>query len=88
MKGYKAFNQDWTCFNIFQYEVGKAYIMNDNIEPCKSGFHFCRVPIDVCEYYHKNNDEYAEIYAFGKIIEDGNKCVCNKIKIIRELSYQ
>jgi hypothetical protein len=86
-KGYKAFNDDWTCVNNFKYLIGKTYIMNENeIELCKKGFHFCRVPIDVCNYYRGDNCKYAEIFASGKILENGNKCVCNQIEIIRELS--
>ena len=53
--GYKAFHNDMTCMNAFQYEVGKTYTMNDDeIALCESGFHFCVIPIDVLEYYHNN----------------------------------
>ena len=81
--GYKAFNNDMTCLNNFQYEVGKTYTMNDNeIELCKSGFHFCLVPIDVLKYYKKNeNNKFAVIKATGNIVRDYDKSVCSQITI-------
>ena len=39
VKGYKVFNPDWTCSG-FQYEVGKTFEHDGNIEMCGSGFHF------------------------------------------------
>jgi hypothetical protein len=41
MKGYKAFNYDWTCMNSFQYLIGKTYQMNEDVKLCEKGFHFC-----------------------------------------------
>ena len=38
---YKAFNSDLTCFNYFQYKIGKSYSMDGNIICCKCGFHAC-----------------------------------------------
>jgi hypothetical protein len=40
MRGYKAFNKDLTCRG-FQYEIGKTYEMDGEIEICRRGFHFC-----------------------------------------------
>ena len=40
VKGYKAFNPDWTC-KKFKYEVGKTYEMNEMPVICERGFHFC-----------------------------------------------
>jgi hypothetical protein len=89
MKGYKAFNHDWTCRNNFQYQIGKIYRMNEEeIKLCKKGFHFCQVPTDVLKYYENDDCKYAEIFASGKILEDGDKCVCNQIEIIKELSLK
>jgi len=50
-KGYKAFNKDWTCKD-FQYEVGKTYTTNEDIQMCEKGFHFCLNSCDVIEYYN------------------------------------
>ena len=49
--GYKAFNNDMKCLS-FQYEVGKTYtIPKEELEMCRRGFHFCRYPLDVKNYY-------------------------------------
>jgi len=87
MKGYKVFNSDWTCKD-FQFKVGKTYTHKGKIAHCKSGFHFCTKLIDCFNYYVFNpENKIAEVEAVDKWITDGNKTVCNKIKIIRELSW-
>jgi hypothetical protein len=89
MKGYKVFDPDWTCRG-FRYEVGKTYEHKGELELCRSGFHFCKKAIDCFRYYKFNpNNKVAEVVALGRIIEvDGDtKCVTDKIKIERELSW-
>ena len=89
MKGYKVFDPDWTCRN-FKYEVGKTYEHKGELELCRSGFHFCKKAIDCFKYYEFNpNNKVAEVVALGRIIEgDGDtKCVTDKMKIERELSW-
>ena len=79
--GYKAFNDDMTCMNKFQYEVDKTYTINANqVEICQSGFHFCMFPIDVLKYYEETS-KFAIIKASGKIIHDYDKSVCSQITI-------
>jgi hypothetical protein len=86
--GYKAFNSDWTCRG-FQYEVGKTYKTEKQIEVCGNGFHFCKSPLDVLGYYGDTfNQKYAEIEARGDIKEEGDKSCTAEIKIIKELTYQ
>ena len=89
MKGYKGFNQNMTCRG-FQYEIGKEYEMSGKIELCKRGFHFYKNIIDVRNYYSIENKDVilCEIEATGKVIEGDNKCVTNKIKIIREINKE
>jgi hypothetical protein len=88
MIGYKAFNRNWKCRG-HQYRIGQTYQMSrEEIEIGKSGFHFCRVPIDVLHYSANDDDKYAEICADDKIIERNEVCVSNKIKIIRELTKE
>ena len=50
MRGYKVFNNDWTCRD-FQYEVGKTYKHDGKISLCGSGFHFCEKAVDCFNYY-------------------------------------
>lgn len=89
MKGYKAFDSDFTCHNGFKYEVGKTYELGpgEELEICKCGFHFCENLIDVYGYYKNDLDtRVAEVEALGDIQQEGTKFVTNKIKILREVS--
>ena len=87
VKGFKGFNQDLTCRG-FQYEIGKTYEYNGEIELCSSGFHFCRKLQDVHQFYDLKTSRICEIEANGKIDNDGIKSVCARISIIRELSRE
>ena len=84
MIGYKGFDKDFKCMG-YQYEVGKTYEHGGRIDLCESGFHFCRVMADVFNYYTDANCRYAEIEALGTVKENGDKCVTDKIRIIREI---
>lgn len=89
IKGYKGFDKDLKCRN-FQYEVGKEYKHNGNIELCSEGFHFCKRLMDIYGYYNLKDEEIrvCEILASGNIIEGDDKCVTDTIKIVRELSKE
>ena len=88
VKGYKVFNPNWTCRG-FQYEVGKTFEHDGNIELCGSGFHFCQKASDCFNYYDFNsNNKVAEIEALDLVETEGNKSVTNKIHIIREIPWQ
>ena len=88
IKGYKAFNPDWTCRG-FKYEVGKTYKIDGDIEICKEGFHFCQKVSDCFNYYSFNcENKVAEVEATGIVETEGNKSVTNEIKIVREISWQ
>ena len=47
---YKGFDENLCCRG-FQYEIGKEYVQEGEIECCKSGFHACTNPFDVLDYY-------------------------------------
>lgn len=89
MKGYKVFNEDWTCRD-FKYEVGKTYEMEESPQCCDRGFHFCTNLADCFNYYSFNtNNKVAEVEALGEIDKDNDdtKHCTNKIKIVRELAW-
>ena len=87
MKGYKVFNEDWTCRD-YQYEVGKSYEMDEEPICCSRGFHFCEKLIDCFDYYLFNSkNKVAEIEAYGEIDTEDNKSCTNKIKIVKELTW-
>ncbi len=90
MKGYKAFNKDWTCRG-FQYEVGKTFKCDGELKMCDSGFHFCTNLADCFTYYSfdKEKTVIAEVEAIGQVLENGSdsKCCTDEIKILKELSW-
>ena len=89
MFGYKGFNKDFQCINGFQYEVGKTYELEDDIQVCHRGFHFCDNPLEVLKYYPPNTSRYAIVKAIGDIQHDawwnGKHCT-DKITIVREIT--
>ena len=87
IKGYKVFNPDWTCRG-FQYEVGKTFKYNGNIEMCGAGFHFCQKISDCFNYYDFNsNNKVAEVEAIGHTETRDDKSVTDEITIIKELTW-
>ena len=90
MKGYKVFEPDWTCRG-FQYEVGETYEEDVTPSCCNMGFHFCTELNECFNYYSFDpNNKVAEIEALGEIDAEanGNICCTNKIKIVREISWE
>ena len=83
---YKAFDKNMQCRG-FQYEVGKEYEMDGEIKCCKQGFHACKSPMEVWDYYDMLNSRYAVVEQSGKIdAEENTTKVCSsRIKIKAEL---
>lgn len=88
MKGYKVFNPDWTCKG-FQYEVGKTYEEYVDLKCCERGFHFCERAADCFNYYSFDpENKVAEVEAIGKVVTEGDKSCTNKIRIVREITWE
>ena len=83
---YKAFDKNMQCRN-FQYEVGKEYEIDGEIKCCNRGFHACKFPMEVWDYYDMLNSRYAEVEQSGKIDEEekSTKVCSSRIKIKAEL---
>ena len=83
---YKGFDKNMQCRG-FQYEVGKEYEMDGEIKCCNRGFHACKSPIEVWNYYDMLDSRYAEVEQSGKIEKEENSTkVCSShIKIKAEL---
>ena len=83
---YKGFDKNMQCRG-FQYEVGKEYEMDGEIKCCNRGFHACKSPMEVWDYYDMINSRYAEVEQSGKIEEEENstKVCSSRIKIKAEL---
>ena len=87
-KGFKVFNPDWTCREKQYTCPGK---FEEDVEPtvCECGMHFCKRAIDCFNFYDFDpNNKVAEVVAYGKVVEDGNKCCTDKLEIIREIPWQ
>lgn len=93
MKGYKGFHPGLRCLNEKQYKVGKIFT-EDKAIPCKAGMHFCKNPIDVLDCYgfineHNDQNEFAEVGAYGDIKTDDNVKFCTtKLKIVKKLNIK
>lgn len=86
---YKAFDENFRCRD-FQYEVGKSYHEDNEIELCRNGFHACRSPLDIFIYgYNMSTSRFAEVKLYGDVEEWDDILSCaSDIKIIRELSLE
>ena len=84
MKTYKGFDKNLQCRG-FQYEVGKEY-ETDRAEVCKSGFHACKCPLDVWEFYPPSEgNRFCEVEQSGETKTDDMKTASTKIKIGAEI---
>lgn len=91
VKGYKVFNEDWTCRDKEYHCPGifKEDIDKDDLKVCINGMHFCKKAIDCFKYYKfDTHNHVCEVEALGDISEDGDKCCTNKLKIIREIPWE
>ena len=90
MKGYKVFDPNWKCRG-YQYKVGETFEEDAKPSCCNRGFHFCTELKDCFNYYSFDpNNKVAEIEALGEVDaeENGAKRCTNKIKIVREITWQ
>ncbi len=94
MTGYKATNADLTCTpngERFQFEIGKWYEIDGDIELCRRGFHFCVHPSGVWNYYSSPNVRVFKIEAEQVLecpIEAGAdfKLVAKRIRLVEEIT--
>lgn len=87
MIGYKA-TYNYKCKNQL-YEVGQEYKIDQPLEICKIGFHYCKVAKDVLFYYPiKSSFKLLEIEDLSDdTINNGDKSCSNHIKVIREITH-
>ena len=90
VKGYKAFNRDWTCMGK-QYTCPGKFEESGPIKLCKHGMHFCPELSNVYAYYgFDSTTRIAEVIATGEIYKDLNdddKLVTSNLEIVREVSW-
>ena len=87
MKGYKGFKSDLTCLG-FQYEVGKTYHQDGDLQVCSNGFHFCENLTECFDFYDKFDSRFCEVEALSDCERKNKKLATLDIKIIRELSRE
>jgi len=95
MKGYKGYHKGLVCNpngKEFKFEVGKEY-EEDKAIVCKTGFHFCKNPLDVLDFYplldeNGNDNEFTEVEVDEAITDDNKKFCSKKIKIGAKLSLK
>ena len=68
---FKGFNKNLQCRG-YQYEIGKAYKHEGEVEACASGFHSCEFPLDVFNYYAPAGSRFAIVTASGELSRHGS----------------
>lgn len=87
VRGYKVFNSDWTCRGK-QYTCPGKFEEDGALLICKHGIHFCKRAADCFTYYDFNPDFHVgEVVAYGRVVEQGDKCVTDKLEIVREIPW-
>ena len=79
---YKGMNKNMQCRG-FQFEAGKEYECDGDVNVCENGFHACEKPLDVFNYYKPTESRYFSVEQkgpFSKCDED-SKIASKKIKI-------
>ena len=85
---YKGFDEDLSCRG-FQYEIGKEYCLEGELELCANGFHACQNPLDVFDYYSMSlYTRYAMVELWGDVdfATDNEKLCATNIRIVKEMS--
>ena len=85
---YKGFDEDLSCRG-FQYEIGKEYCLEGELELCVNGFHACQNPLDVFYYYPMSSStRYAMVELWGDVdfAIDNEKLCATNIRIVKEMS--
>ena len=88
--GYKMFNNDFTtAHGDYDYKdengsvVGTIHKVDGDIEECRWGLHFSKLPHDCFNFYSPVQwNKFAKVEAYGKLIEGDKKCVASILKIV------
>lgn len=86
VSGFKGFDENMQCSG-FQYEEGKTYHEDGEIQACQSGFHYCKYPLDVFGYYPPAKSRFCAVEGFGKVSNDTDdtKIAVSDLKVKAEI---
>ncbi|MBQ1574006.1 MAG: hypothetical protein IIZ78_23020 [Clostridiales bacterium] len=92
VRAFKGFNKDLKCRG-FQYEIGKEYEIEGDVECCDNGFHACENPFDVFGFYPIIDDEgnfnrFCEVEGSGKADKKNEKTAFSKLKVKAEIGIK
>lgn len=69
VKGFKGTGKDMRCQDDYQYELGKQFDLDEDVEPmiCSKGFHFCKKLENVFRHYKiGDGNRFFEVEALVK----------------------
>lgn len=84
---YKGMNSKMQCRGM-QYEVGKEFSVDGDIECCGNGLHACERPLDVFGYYAPGTGaRYFRVEQSGEMVCDGtdSKVASRKMRVDAEI---
>jgi len=82
---YKGFKKSLKSFNV-QFKENILYTYNGELDIYFKGFHSCRFPYQVLEFYKNSNDNvFYKVAVSGKFIESTTSIVSTKIKLIERV---
>nr|DAE47509.1 MAG TPA: hypothetical protein [Caudoviricetes sp.] len=91
--GYKIFPNDFVAHG-YDYKdengnvVGTIHKVDGDIEQCRWGLHFSKLPHDCFNFYEPLQwNKFAKIEAYDKVINCDKKSVTNILKIVAVLSF-
>ena len=86
VSGFKGFDENMQCRG-FQYEEGKTYHEDGEIQACQSGFHYCKYPLDVFGYYPPAKSRFCAVEGSGKVSNDTDdtKIAVSDLKVKAEI---
>ena len=95
VKGFKGTDKNMRCKGDYQYELGKQFDLDADVEPatCSKGFHFCKNLENVFRYYKiGDGNRFFEVEALVKKSDldpkkkEYAKYAAKSIRFIRELT--
>ncbi len=84
---FKGFDKNMQCRG-YQFEIGKKFTHDGEVNACEGGFHACEYPLDVFNYYAPSDSRFARVDQIGDISrhDEDSKVASRYISIKAEIS--